>query len=340
MTFSLSTRPSTAATIRMVAIGGGTGLATLLEGLKRHVNGAAPLIELTAIVTVTDDGRSSGRLRREFEVPPPGDLRNCLVALAPEENRLTALFRHRFPGEGPLGGHALGNLILLGLMQQEGDLRQAVEIARRMLGIRARVLPSTLTPVDLVARIGRRKVRGQVAIKSQEGPIETLELEPAGAPALPEAISAIEGADLITLGPGSLFTSVIANLLVGEIAAALVRSTARKIYICNAMTEYDETDRLDAADHLRQLLASTPGLTLDDALFNSAPISGEMRERYAAERARALPPPAGIPADLAGIRFHALPLASESRFVRHDPERLSRAILALAGVRQSVTDAL
>ena len=152
--------------------------------------------------------------------------------------------------------------------------------------------------------------------------------------------AAIKAADLITLGPGSLFTSVIANLIVPGIAAALANSRAQKIFICNAMTEYDETDGLSAVDHVRTLLAYAPDLRLDDALFNSTPISAEMRERYAAERAVALDPPATIPADLAGIRFTSLPLASESRFVRHDPPRLGRVILELAGVSHSRIDAV
>ncbi|MFN9741515.1 MAG: uridine diphosphate-N-acetylglucosamine-binding protein YvcK [Acidobacteriota bacterium] len=323
---------------RLVSIGGGTGLSTLLEGLRPLVSRADPLVDLTAIVTVTDDGRSSGRLRREFAVPPPGDLRNCLVALAPDQDGLAALFRHRFPGAGPLGGHSLGNLLLLGLMQIEGDLLAAIETARQMLGIRARVLPSTTVPVDLVAAIGGEEIRGQVAIKSREGSIERLKLHPPDAPGLPAAIAAIKAADLITLGPGSLFTSVIANLIVPGIAAALANSRAQKIFICNAMTEYDETDGLSAVDHVRTLLAYAPDLRLDDALFNSTPISAEMRERYAAERAVALDPPAIIPPDLAGIRFTSLPLASESRFVRHDPQRLGRVILELAGVSHSRID--
>lgn len=317
---------------RLVSIGGGTGLSTLLEGLRPLVSRADPLVDLTAIVTVTDDGRSSGRLRREFAVPPPGDLRNCLVALAPAQDGLATLFRHRFPGAGPLGGHSLGNLLLLGLMQIEGDLLAAIETARAMLGIRARVLPSTTVPVDLVALIDGEEIQGQVAIKSREGSIERLKLHPPDAPGLPAAIEAIAQADLITIGPGSLYTSVIANLIVPGIAAAIANSSARKIFICNAMTEYDESDGLSAVDHLRTLLAYVPELRLDDAIFNSTPISPEMQERYAAERAVALDPPATIPSDLAGIRFISLPLASESRFVRHDPQRLCRIILELAGL--------
>lgn len=326
--------------LRLVSIGGGTGLSTLLEGLRPLVNGEAPPVELTAIVTVADDGRSSGRLRQEFSIPSPGDLRNCLVALAPGQDGLTALFRHRFPGDGPLGDHSLGNLLLLGLFQMEGDLLAAVEAARSLLGINARVLPSTLDPVDLVARVGGRWVSGQVAIKSQAGPIEDLRLSAPESPALPAALEAIGRADLITLGPGSLFTSVIANLVVPGIAAALTAAPARKVFICNAMTEFDETEGLSAIDHLRAILAYAPGLSIDHALFNSTPISPEMQERYAVERAVALAPPEQPPPDLAGVDFIPLPLASEARFVRHDPERLCRAVLALAEISQSGTDGL
>lgn len=313
--------------IKLVAIGGGTGLSTLLKGLKRHLDpgGTMPKVHLTAIVTVTDDGKSSGRLRGEFSVLPPGDIRNCLVALADENNLLTKLFHHRFPGDGSVGGHSLGNLILLALNQMNGDFLTAVECASRMLGVKARVLPSTLDQVDLVARLNGKTVRGQVAIKSQNRPIRGLSLDPADARALPAAIEAIEQADLVTLGPGSLFTSVIANLLVKGIADALIRSSAKKLYICNAMTEFDETDGFTAEDHVRQLLAYAPGLKLDYTLFNSAPISAEMRDRYAAEKAHPILPP-DPSMETGGIRFIALPMASESRAVRHDPEKLSQAI--------------
>jgi uncharacterized cofD-like protein len=317
---------SATAPVKFAAIGGGTGLSTLLKGLKSFTGPEEQRISLTAIVTVTDDGKSSGRLRGEFSVLPPGDIRSCLVALADEERLVTQLFRHRFPGDGQLGGHSLGNLIILALNQLSGNFLTAVEQAHKMLGINARVLPSTLDRVDLVAQVGARMVRGQVAIKSQNAPIRELALTPPFARALPAAIDAILQADLITLGPGSLFTSVIATLLVKEIAQALAESRAKKMYICNAMTEFDETDGFTPEDHVRQLLAYAPELRLDYALFNSAPISIEMRERYAAEKAVALEPPASAPPDLKGVKFISLPLASESRFVRHDPEKLSRAI--------------
>jgi uncharacterized cofD-like protein len=320
--------------IKMVAIGGGTGLSTLLRGLKPRLMPSAsgrepqrsPHVSLTAIVTVTDDGKSSGRLRGEFAVLPPGDIRNCLVALADEEQLMTQLFRHRFPGDGAIGGHSLGNLIILALNQMTGNFLEAVDQARQMLNVKARVLPSTLDRVDLVARIGNRNIRGQVAIKSRNAPIRELAITPSDARALPNAIEAILDADLITLGPGSLYTSVIANLLLEDIAHALLDSKAKKIYICNAMTEFDETNHFTAIDHVKVLLEYAPNLKLDYALFNSAPISAEMRQRYAAEKAMPLDPPLSTPPELAQIEFVAIPLISESRAVRHDPEKLTEAI--------------
>lgn len=316
--------------IHLVTIGGGTGLSTLLKGLKPYLRPEAePKIELTAIVTVTDDGKSSGRLRREFNVLPPGDIRNCLAALADEELLMTKLFRHRFSGDGSVGGHALGNLILLALNEMSDDFPAAIKCAGQLLGIGARVLPSTLDHVDLVARLNGKSVKGQVAIKSQNLPIRELSLEPPDAQALPAAVEAIHQADLITLGPGSLFTSVIANLLVRGIADALTRSPAKKLYVCNAMTEFDETDGFAAEDHIQELLEYAPGLKLDYALFNSTPISAEMRERYAAEKAHPIEAPMDLPGT-GGTRFISLPLASESQAVRHDPEKLSRAIFEIA----------
>lgn len=333
--------------IKIVSIGGGTGLSTLLSGLKSRIGTAtggleiapskiARKIELTAIVTVTDDGNSSGRLRQEFDVLPPGDIRNCLVALAEDDQLLTKLFGYRFSGDGSIGGHSLGNLILLALTQMNGDFLAAIETAGRMLKLKARILPSTLDRVDLVARLNGKSVKGQMAIKSHQTaiksqmPIRELSLDPPDARALPAAIQAIQEADLITFGPGSLFTSVIANLLVKGIANALATSPARKLYICNAMTEFDETNDFTAEDHVRQLLAYAPGVKLDYALFNSAPISAEMLDRYAAERAYPIKLPAvgtsSLCSDFGGVQFIAMPLASESRAVRHDPEKLCRAI--------------
>lgn len=321
----------TASPIKFVAIGGGTGLSTLLAGLRRHLRfeNSQPHISLTAIVTVTDDGKSSGRLRSEFGVLPPGDIRNCLVALADDQKLLTRLFRHRFPGDKAVGGHSLGNLILLALNQMSGDFLAAIECASELLEIKAKVLPSTLDKVDLTARFNGHTVSGQVAIKSQNMPIRELQLAPGDARALPAAVEAILQADLITIGPGSLFTSVIANLLVNGIAVALAESEAKKIYICNAMTEFDETDGFTAEDHVSQLLTYAPDVKLDYALFNSAPISAEMIERYAREKAYVIKPPMNPASENASVNFIALPLSSESRAVRHDPDKLSKAIFEI-----------
>jgi uncharacterized cofD-like protein len=318
----------TRSTLKLVAIGGGTGLGTLLRGVKPYLStSSVPELELTAIVTVTDDGRSSGRIRGEFSVLPPGDIRNCLSALADEDRIVSHLFRHRFPGGGEIGGHSLGNLIILALGQMKGDFLGGIDEARALLGIEARVLPSTLDQVHVVAKMKDRLVRGQVAIKSQFERIEQLSLSPEEAHALPQAVEAIEDADLITLGPGSLFTSVIANLLVPEIRDALTRSWAKKIYICNVMTEADETEGFKAIDHLKEIRRYAPSLKIDVGLFNSAPISSEMRERYAQEKAVVLDPPRQGDHGETGTQIVALPLASEERVVRHDPWRLSKAIL-------------
>ncbi len=340
--------------LKIVAIGGGTGLSTLLAGLKPYLcagqrasdqnaetpglptEGAAietPTISLTAIVTVTDDGKSSGRLREEFGILPPGDIRSCLIALARDDRIVTRLFRHRFRSDGPLDGHSLGNLVMVALTQMSGDFLTAIEQTSALLGCAARVLPSTLSSVDLTAEVGGQMVKGQRAIKSlseaRRLPIRNLAITPATARALPEAIEAILAADVITLGPGSLFTSVIPNLLVDGIAEAIGRSQAVKIYICNVMTEADETDGFTAEDHVAELLSLGRGLKLDYALFNSAPISADMRERYAAEKACVLDPPPGEYSASGEVRFISIPLASEARAVRHDPDKLSRAVFAL-----------
>ncbi|MFN0122005.1 MAG: uridine diphosphate-N-acetylglucosamine-binding protein YvcK [Blastocatellia bacterium] len=337
--------------IKVVAIGGGTGLSTMLGGLKRYLptgqrsNETAPqqypslaarLIEmqirLTAIVTVTDDGRSSGRLRREFSVLPPGDIRSCLVALAREDRLMTRLFQHRFPGHGEVGGHSLGNLIILALSQMQGDFLSALDQTRMLLGCTARILPSTLETVDLVAEIGEQIAPGQRAIKAlrlaDQRRISRIAIQPASVSPVPEAIEAILEADLITLGPGSLFTSVIPNLLINGIADAINASRAKRIYICNAMTESDETDGFTAADHVDELLRHGRGVKIDYALFNSAIISGAMQRKYAAEHAIAIDPPPRGRADNQ-VYYVSVPLVSEDRAVRHDPEKLTQAIFEL-----------
>ncbi|HEX4949229.1 MAG TPA: gluconeogenesis factor YvcK family protein [Blastocatellia bacterium] len=339
--------------LKLVAIGGGTGLATLLTGLKPYLDAGQRAsdppchevrlqddlpfsqvqLALTAIVTMTDDGKSSGRLRSEFGMSPPGDIRNCLVALAREDRFLKSLFKHRFAGSGSLGGHSLGNLILVALSQMNENFLAAVEKASALLGCAARVLPSTLDLVDLEARIGDQMAYGQRAIKALRMarglPIRNLAVTPATAQALPEAVEAILAADLITLGPGSLFTSVLPNLLIKGIAEALSQSRARKIYICNLMTEADETEGLSAADHVGELLRFCPALKLDYAVFNSRPISPTMRELYAEEEAVMLEPPNTSHFAFGDVQFICKSLASEARSVRHNPANLARAIFEI-----------
>ncbi len=343
---------SESSSFKLVAIGGGTGLSTLLTGLKPYLNVGqrandtpqvastneqVPFqdkkVSLTAIVTVTDDGKSSGRLRSEFDVLPPGDLRNCLVALARDDRSIKSLFKHRFTGKGSLGGHSLGNLILVALTQMTGNFLEAVDKASDLLGCSARVLPSTLDSVDLEAQIGNQTAYGQRAIKALNAlrglPIENLKVTPPDAKALPEAIEAILNADVITLGPGSLFTSILPNLMINGITEAISNSKAKKIYICNIMTEADETDGLSAEEHLVLLMKNCPKLELDFAIFNSAPISSAIRELYAEEYAMKLEPPAKNHSDDGKIKFVLSPLAAEGRSVRHNPANLARAIFEI-----------
>lgn len=339
--------------LKLVAIGGGTGLSTLLTGLKPYLNAGQrvsdpsshlirPQIDrqfdhvelvLTAIVTVTDDGKSSGRLRSEFGVLPPGDIRNCLVALAREDRFLKGLFKHRFAGNGTLGGHSMGNLIIVALSQMSDNFLDAIDKASALLGCAARVLPSTLDSVDLEARIGDQMAYGQRAIKAlcaaRNLPIRNLAVTPASARALPQAVKAILEADLITFGPGSLYTSVIPNLLIEGIADAISQSKANKIYICNLMTELDETDHLTAEGHVSELLRTCPRLKLDYAVFNSSPISPAMRALYAEEDAILLEPPDTDHFAFSNTRFIRKPLATEGRSVRHDPANLARAIFEI-----------
>ena len=224
-------------------MGGGTGLSTVLAGLKRFspAEGSGPgprslKVELTAIVTVSDDGGSSGRLRREFDILAPGDIRNCMVALAEDEALLSKLFQHRFSGGKGLDGHSFGNLFLTALTAVSGDFQQAVQLSSEVLAIRGRIFPSTLTNVELEARLeGGRLVSGESRITESRDPIKTIRLRPRRCLPLPESLAAIAQADLITIGPGSLYTSVIPNLLVEGIPEAIVASAALKVYVCNLM---------------------------------------------------------------------------------------------------------
>jgi len=304
-----------------VALGGGTGLANLLKGAKR-----LPVASLTAVVTVTDDGGSSGRLRQEFGVPAPGDVRSCLVALAEDDALLARLFSFRFPGEGPTGGHSLGNLFMIALAQLVGDFPQAVRLAGEVLRTRGQVLPATEANVHLVAETkGGELVVGETAIAAA-GPPKRLALSPADAPALPAVVQALRQADMVVLGPGSLFTSIAPNLLVRGVAEALAESRAFVVYVANLVTQPGETDGFSLGDHVAALRQLAPSLRLDVVLANSAPLPPEVAARYRAAGAQPV-----LPERLAGVRVVAreLLLATPEGTVRHDPGKLAAALWEL-----------
>lgn len=305
---------------RVVALGGGTGLSTLLRSVKR-----LPLSSLAAVVTVTDDGGSSGRLRREYGMPSPGDVRSCLTALAEDDELMTRLFSFRFPGVGPTGGHSLGNLFMTALHQLTGDFPRAVRLAAEALRVRGTVLPATQESVHLVAegRDGALLV-GETAI-SAAGPPRRVSLSPAAPAALPEAVAAIRGADLLLLGPGSLYTSLLPNLLVPALREAVASAPGRLVLVANLVTQPGETDGFDLGRHLEELGSYAPGVVPQVILVNSDPLPVEVARRYGASGAR----PIEAPARWSGPgRVMARPLlaVTEDGLVRHDPSRLCAAV--------------
>lgn len=313
----------------LVAIGGGSGLAVLLRGLKAHVERPE---QLTAVVTVADDGGSSGRLRRELGVLPPGDIRSCLVALADDEDLLAKLFQYRFQGgdgdEG-ISGHSFGNLFLTALSDITGDLYQAILTTESILSVRGRILPATLTDVRLrgFGKSGR-VFEGESAIGSSGEHLTRLELDPPAASAFPRAVAAIARADLIVLGPGSLYTSILPNLLIPGIREAVQRSAAPVVLIQNLMTQPGETDRMSALDHLLAIEEHAgPGL-VDVVLVNSTPLPPDHLELYAEVGA------AAVTVDRAAIERRAeiaeRDLLSSGDLIRHDPAKLGRAVLEIA----------
>lgn len=276
--------------LQIVAIGGGTGLSALLAGLRVHASGAFGQIaanrrvDITAIVTVTDDGGSSGRLRREFDVLPPGDIRNCMVALSEDEALLSRLFRYRFSAGRGLKGHSFGNLFLTALTHITGDFPEAVKMSSEVLNIAGRIFPSTAANVALEAVLENGKVvRGESRISRSKAPIRRVRLIPGRVRPLPEALDAIAHADLITLGPGSLFTSVIPNLLVSGVSDAIRKSGALKACFVNLMTQPGETTNFKASDHVRAIVDHAGRGIIDCAVVNNTRISATVRSAYAAE---------------------------------------------------------
>src|SRR6266498_3132817 len=289
--------------LRVVAIGGGTGLSTLLRGLKKYTAsalsaqleaaGGAPaphhpfhISELCAVVTVSDDGGSSGRLRKELNMLPPGDVRNCIVALSEDEALLSKLFQHRFKKGSGLQGHSFGNLFLAALTSITGDFAEAVRLSSEILLTRGHIYPATTSNVELEVRMeDGTRVRGETCITASKGKIRELFLIPPDAEPLPQTLEAIAHADLITIGPGSLFTSLIPNLLVRGVPEAIRDSSALKVYVCNLMTQANESLGRTAADHIRALNDHAGHQLFDYALVNRKPASPDLKAKYALEGA-------------------------------------------------------
>lgn len=327
--------------LRIVSIGGGTGLSTLLSGLKHYAPGVKsraishqqPLAEITAIVTVTDDGGSSGRLRRDFDILPPGDIRNCMTALSEDTDLLSQLFQHRFVSGRGLKGHSFGNLFLTAMHQITGDFAHAVKLSSEILAIRGRIFPATAENVSLEATLQDGSlVRGESKISRSKQPIETIRLRPDRCEPLPEALEAIAKADLITLGPGSLYTSVIPNLLVAGIPAAIQKSAALKVYFVNLMWQPGETINFSASRHLQALQEHAGYPVVDCVVLNTAEIPVALKKKYA--RAHVMPVlndfdilrAAGVKvvtADLVGPQ-------QEARAVRHDGQAIAKVVIDLA----------
>jgi uncharacterized cofD-like protein len=319
--------------VRIVAVGGGTGLSTLLRELKEHVarrkeeRVRMPIRDLAAVVTVTDDGGSSGRLRREYKILPPGDIRNCMVALSKDEQLLSRLFQYRFASGEGLKDHSFGNLFLTALTHVTGDFTEAVRLSGQVLAIRGRIYPSTRQNVSLEAVMDDGSiVRGETRISATKKPIRRVRLVPRNVKPLPEVLRAIEEADLITFGPGSLYTSIIPNLLVHGVAEAVKRSRATKIYVSNLMTQPGETLGYSAADHVRAIYEHTsPGL-FDWIVVNNGPVSRHMLRKYEADGAE----PVSFDLDelqSLGLRCVLDHLVDEQHVVRHDAARLARLLM-------------
>lgn len=324
----------------MVAIGGGTGLSTLLRGLKRYATSTAgtgaaadaphSICDLTAVVTVTDDGGSSGRLRKNFNMLPPGDLRNCMVALSEDEHLISRLFRHRFLAGGELEGHNFGNLFVAALTEMTGDFGHAIKLAGEVLAMRGCIYPATYTNTTLVARMASGAVvRGETNITASKEQIVELSLDPRVVEPLPETLAAIAEADLITLGPGSLYTSLITNLLVEGIPEALAAAKGTRVYIANLMTQSNESLHLTAYQHIERIYTHTRQPVFDYALINTAPVPEAVSERYAVEGAEAIEPDIER-IEAMGIRCITGNFAAEGDVLRHEAGRVARTVLEIA----------
>jgi len=323
--------------LRIVSIGGGTGLSTVLCGLKQYaraVHGEPPEsiyeADITAIVTVSDDGGSSGRLRRDFDILPPGDIRNCMVALSEDEALLSRLFQYRFHSGRGLKGHSFGNLFLAALNQITGDFASAVRLSSEILAIRGRIFPATAANVTLEARLADgSSICGESKISKSRQSIDRIFLKPGRAQPVKEALDAITSADVITLGPGSLYTSIVPNLLVSGIPQAIERSRALKLYFVNLMWQPGETINFSASQHVEAILKHAGGRRIMDCVvLNTAPISATLRRKYAAQNVNPVENDFERLNSL-GVKVMAADLVGDSKLVRHDPAATARIIMEM-----------
>ena len=336
---SLRGKMSSSRSLSVVAIGGGTGLSTLLKGLKRYVTrpgspqrrGPAEIDDLCAVVTVSDDGGSSGRLRKELNMLPPGDVRNCIVALSEDEALLSRLFQHRFVKGSGLEGHSFGNLFLAALTSITSDFGEAVRLSSEILLTRGHIYPATTSHVELEALMDDgTRIRGETKITAGKGRIKELFLDPPDVQPLPQTLEALARADLITIGPGSLFTSLIPNLLVRGITQAIVNSAAVKVYVGNLMTQANESLGLTASDHIRALNRHAQVKRIFDfALINRTPAPSELKAKYALEGANQ------IVADLDAIEeLGVIPVLGEylepGMVARHRTQQVAADLMELA----------
>lgn len=334
-------KPGGEAVPRVVAIGGGTGLPNVLRGLRPLLyagsdrDGTPPRDRLVAVVATSDDGGSSGRLRAEFNVVPPGDIRNCLAALSDNNALIADIFQYRFGSGDGLNGHALGNLVLTALADVTNDFPRAVEIAARVVGARGTVLPATREMVTLVAEFeDGRVLSGETAISAGGGRIRQLSLLPERPACVPESCEALARADVVVAGPGSLYTSILPPLLVPELRKGMLETGATRIFIANLMTEPGETDDFSALDEILALERQIGAQLFDCVIYNTSPVPPHLADAYAVRGARAVTTGSFELAafERMGIRAIGVPLVSEhpAGKVRHHPDRLAAALLATA----------
>ncbi len=319
--------------LNFVAIGGGNGLSTLLSGLKKFVAAGDTesiwLKNLSAIVAVSDNGGSSGRLRDELQMPPPGDIRNCMVALSEDSHLLSKLFRHRFGGGGDLGGHSFGNLFLAAMSEITGDFAEAVKLSSEILASKGHIYPATLVDVQLKAELSDGSiVFGETNISKVGSSIKRLRLVPENCHPLPEALTAISEADVITIGPGSLFTSLLPPILVKGVTRAIAESSAAKIFISNLMTQPGETNGFSAKKHLEIIREYAPEIDFDFVIVNNRPISPAQTEIYALEGAEQIGVRNSISPDtIEGAEIVCGNLLDDGEKVRHHSEKLAQVVL-------------